>query len=343
MFKDFKKLLWNSLEKHLFYPNNFRLSLVKIAVFISFIDLVILIPFDSHRGFHFLALSESIALFLLIYNYKLAEQKKEKESTDLFIFIFSLVIFFALFSKNMTVYYWMEMFPIVAFFLKGIKAGFVYSILFFIGVSIISFYLYMNNELPLDLYTVKEIIQVYFTMVFISFLVEFVRSHYEKELKKIVYTDYLTGIYNRKKGEEVLEFEILRAKRFYHPLSIIMFDIDNFKKINDTYGHDVGDYVLITIAKLVKNSIRRIDTFVRWGGEEFLIILPETDINGAKTTAEVIKMKIENYEFETVEKVTASFGLSELHPEDSLFSLIKRADEALYIAKKSGKNKIVIR
>ncbi len=165
-----------------------------------------------------------------------------------------------------------------------------------------------------------------------------------KELEILATTDMLTEIYNRRKMYEILEHEYTRAKRYQTDLSVVMFDIDYFKKINDTYGHDIGDYVLKTVAKNVKKVIREIDYFGRWGGEEFLIILPQTNLKGATVVAEKVRKTIENTGFGKVGKVTASFGVSTYIQslDNSPDEIIKSADIALYDAKKKGRNTVSV-
>lgn len=137
-----------------------------------------------------------------------------------------------------------------------------------------------------------------------------------------------------------MDGEIERAKRYAVPLSLIMFDIDYFKRVNDTYGHVAGDTILKTIADLVKDNIRKIDHFVRWGGEEFLIISSETPLDKAYTLAERIRKKISGYTFNDVGKVTVSFGVTEFKKKDTEDAFIKRTDNALYKAKKKGRNRV---
>jgi len=154
--------------------------------------------------------------------------------------------------------------------------------------------------------------------------------------------DALTGIYNKGKFNNVLDTELKKVRRYKRPMGLILFDIDHFKQINDTFGHQVGDYVLKTIADIVKKNIRDTDIFARWGGEEFVILAPETDINGLKMLAEKLRKAIENHNFEKVKKVTASFGLTEAIPEDTTDTVVRRADEALYLAKEKGRNRVEI-
>lgn len=164
----------------------------------------------------------------------------------------------------------------------------------------------------------------------------------EEELKRLATTDKLTGAFNRTKFKEIIEREIERVKRYNQLLSIIIFDIDHFKEVNDKYGHSVGDYVLRSIADIMKDNIRKIDYFIRWGGEEFMIISSETNLKEAYALAERIREIIENYLFENVGKVTASFGVTEFKEDDTEDSLIKRADDAMYEAKKKGRNRVEV-
>jgi diguanylate cyclase (GGDEF)-like protein/PAS domain S-box-containing protein len=153
-------------------------------------------------------------------------------------------------------------------------------------------------------------------------------------------TDELTGIPNRSKFNESLSNEILRSKRFKLPLSVIIFDIDNFKKINDTYGHNSGDCALQYLAALVTKVMRKHDLFARWGGEEFLIMVTNTDQRGAELYAERLRLMIEKFDFPEVGHLTCSFGLAEFAPDDTDDVLINRADQALYRAKAGGKNRV---
>ncbi len=166
------------------------------------------------------------------------------------------------------------------------------------------------------------------------------RRLWEKELKRISVTDHLTQVYNRVKLTERLKDEMLRSDRYQIPLSLIMFDIDHFKTVNDTYGHDAGDYVLVTIVQLVKETIRETDVPARWGGEEFVLLLPSTTEEDAFCLAERIRKKVETASFETVGGVTSSFGVTEYAPSETEDELMKRLDKALYKAKHSGRNQV---
>jgi len=164
----------------------------------------------------------------------------------------------------------------------------------------------------------------------------------QKEAERMAETDPLTNIYNRRKFSELLDKEIERVERYNRALSVILLDIDNFKKINDTYGHDTGDYVLKRISRLIRENIRKVDTLARYGGEEFIIILPETNLKGSMAIAGRIRRVIEKTSLDKVGHITISAGISTFTEGDSRQSIVKKADRGLYIAKREGKNRVSV-
>jgi len=169
---------------------------------------------------------------------------------------------------------------------------------------------------------------------------------YENKLLEMNMRDGLTGIYNRRFLETILKNEFNRHKRYGGVFSIIMFDIDYFKKVNDTYGHQCGDFILKSLSSRASSLIRNIDYLARYGGEEFCCILPETGIQPAINVAERFRTAIfeqeNNYDGNLI-KVTISLGVAEFRDEiESVNMLIEKADEALYRAKKEGRNKVMI-
>jgi diguanylate cyclase (GGDEF)-like protein len=162
------------------------------------------------------------------------------------------------------------------------------------------------------------------------------------EMKKIAMTDMLTGIHNRYAFFTILDMEHNQTNRYKSQFSLIMFDLDNFKKINDTYGHDVGDTVLIKIVENVGICLRKSDVFGRIGGEEFMVLLPHTDITIAADIAERIRDFVSQDSIEPVGQVTVSIGIVQYAGEESIESLIKRSDIALYKAKEQGRNRVEI-
>jgi diguanylate cyclase (GGDEF)-like protein len=161
------------------------------------------------------------------------------------------------------------------------------------------------------------------------------------ELKIQSITDPLTSLYNKGYFTDHLDIEIARSLRYGSSLSLVVFDIDKFKIINDSYGHLVGDDVLKTLADLCQINIRASDIFARWGGEEFVVLSPESDKENTIVFAEKLRRLIEGYSFSIPLQVTCSFGVTEYKEGDSADSFIHRADQALYTAKQEGRNKVV--
>ncbi len=166
-----------------------------------------------------------------------------------------------------------------------------------------------------------------------------------KKLKEFSFKDQLTGLYARKYMEEALNTVLYNFNRYSRPCSIIMFDIDDFKKINDVYGHLAGDAVLRTVASVVQRIIRRSDIPVRYGGDEFIVILPDTMLEDAVSVAEKIANKIQSIKFEKnglTFKCTISIGITHIKDGDTVETLLERVDKALYETKNKGKKGITV-
>jgi diguanylate cyclase (GGDEF)-like protein/PAS domain S-box-containing protein len=161
-----------------------------------------------------------------------------------------------------------------------------------------------------------------------------------QQTEHIAQTDLLTGIHNRYQLQKLYLLEHERAQRYSLPFSMILIDIDDFKKINDTYGHDTGDKVLQHLVHVVQKNLRNIDIFARWGGEEFLVLSPNADLNAAKTIAEKLCTVVANFSFPVVGHVTISLGISTFQADDSFETMFNRADSGLYSAKEQGKNRV---
>jgi len=164
----------------------------------------------------------------------------------------------------------------------------------------------------------------------------------KKRVEKLSITDKLTQLYNRVKIEEIFAIEIAKFHRYNTSFSLILIDIDFFKEVNDTYGHNVGDLFLREMADLLKSSVRIEDVVGRWGGEEFVILSNNYTIEGVLGLAEKIRKNVEAYEFSTIGHKTISIGVSILNKEDTQETMIARADKSLYHAKKTGRNKVCL-
>lgn len=171
--------------------------------------------------------------------------------------------------------------------------------------------------------------------------INFMYSH----TRHLSLTDALTGLYNRRHFDSTVEREFLRSKRYGGDLTLAIIDIDFFKKINDTYGHLCGDYVLKEVAYMIQDNFRKTDIVFRYGGEEFVVILTETSLDGSKIPLERLRQAIENYKFKyenNVIKVTVSIGAAS-NSYDNINTVILNADKALYEAKSSGRNRISLK
>ncbi|MEN8257896.1 MAG: sensor domain-containing diguanylate cyclase [Thermodesulfobacteriota bacterium] len=161
-------------------------------------------------------------------------------------------------------------------------------------------------------------------------------------MEKQATTDALTMCYNRKMFNDLLNAEVKKAGRHKKPLSLVILDIDNFKSVNDTHGHLIGDEVLKEMTAITRETIRESDIFARWGGEEFSILLPETVLEGGATLAEKVRSCIRSHRFNKVGNLTCSFGVAEFIPGEPKDTLISNADWALYHSKNNGKNQVAV-
>jgi len=162
-----------------------------------------------------------------------------------------------------------------------------------------------------------------------------------EEITKKANHDMLTGLYNRSKFEEIFAYELSQVKRYGYELSLALADIDHFKLFNDRYGHLVGDEVLKLVGNTLVSCTRSTDTVARWGGEEFVMLLPQTAIDDAVVLLEKCRKKVEDLHYKEYGKITLSFGATSYKKGDTLKSMLQRADEALYEAKAQGRNQVV--
>jgi diguanylate cyclase (GGDEF)-like protein/hemerythrin-like metal-binding protein len=161
------------------------------------------------------------------------------------------------------------------------------------------------------------------------------------ELDNAASTDRLTGCWNRRQLERAVEVEVGRSRRSHDPLSLVLFDLDHFKQVNDRYGHQVGDAVLVEMVERVTRTIRVSDSLTRWGGEEFVVLAPLTGLTEAVATAERLRQVVAGEPFRETGPLTATFGVAEWLPDEDFQSLLRRADRALYAAKLSGRNRVL--
>lgn len=224
--------------------------------------------------------------------------------------------------------------------------------LVFIVLSLLLTVLFATGEMSNEkLNTIELINQTLFlamTLIALIILGFYSIERFKQEKRKaeeLSKYDYLTGLFTRREGLERLNYLVELAKRTKQSLSLIMMDIDNFKKVNDSFGHNCGDSVLKEVAALIRNNIRQTDIPIRWGGEEFLVILPETSLEKAYHIAERIRKDMEKTKFRCKKRdfrVTITCGVSAYNDKQGVPENIDRVDRALYTGKKEGKNRSVV-
>ena len=172
------------------------------------------------------------------------------------------------------------------------------------------------------------------------------RTRMMEKLQKLAITDGLTKLYNSRSFYTQLELEVDRFNRYKHPLALLLLDIDNFKEYNDSYGHLEGDKVLVRFSQIIKSCRRENDSAYRYGGEEFTVILPETNGDEAKTVAQRIRASLEAEKYKPVPgkvaRITISIGVTQCYPKEELSTFIRRADKAMYLSKENGRNRVSV-
>ncbi len=176
-------------------------------------------------------------------------------------------------------------------------------------------------------------------IVLIVAIAMLIKKYVRDQLEQTANHDALTKVYNRHLLYQVLDREISRSDRYNKEFSFILLDIDNFKRVNDSFGHDIGDVVLVELCRLCEGIIRRSDIFARFGGEEFVVVAPETGLQQGMVLAEKLRSRVEEHDFKKVGNITISIGITQYEKGDSRDNLYKRADIALYNAKRNGKNR----
>ncbi len=195
------------------------------------------------------------------------------------------------------------------------------------------------SEAKLRLFRVVFVLMGLNIMV-ILFFIRFNRNQVRNRLELLAHIDPLTRAFNRYTYETRLEEEMLRARRYDRPLSLILLDIDHFKAVNDTWGHRKGDRVLQELTRLARGEIRQTDSFCRIGGEEFAVIVPETPLSGACALARKFRKTVDEFSGEDTPKVTISLGVAQYVPGEETAAFFRRADRMLYAAKDNGRNRV---
>lgn len=292
-----------------------------------------------------------ISVFLLFISIKKIKNYKYLEHFvtvyEMVGFLLFLLVFYEYENPDYLIQCYGVMILILAVFMVPNRWINMIGVSLFIVITFNLFYFYyMENVNISEFYAgiVYSLLVLMLSSVFAYRNSRYKRIHYfdTKELIRLSTTDSLTGIYNRAKFNEEFKQYVCLSKKNNTSLSVIIIDFDDFKGINDTYGHLIGDYVLVECSNLIKKNIRESDIFARWGGEEFVLVLPDMDIKNAFELGERLRGKIENHEFDKELKITCSFGIAELSIDDDTRTILQKADQTLYAAKNSGKNKVML-
>ncbi len=334
-----------------------------VRVFLS-IAAFILIAFGALNFFVYhkynLALIDAFASIVSIYS---LFQLQHKKTLQLAIKISSLNLFFFFLAylylnqNNDNGLVWLIFLPLFIIPLNGHKKGLIISLVFYaiafsiayfgIGVwddGLWNFHSYIRfvlSSLVLVYMVYITELAIYRTNIFLEEK-EKANKLYMEQLKDNAQKDYLTNVFNRRRVHELLVSELQTSKRYNIPFCVAIVDIDFFKHINDKYGHNIGDEVLVNFSQIFTKLLRETDIFGRWGGEEFVIVFTHTHLHNAAHKCEQLREMVEKFEFDNVEKITCSIGLAECTQQiPSVEVLVENADKALYKAKESGRNKVV--
>ena len=252
------------------------------------------------------------------------------------------IIFLILYSKGgMDTYTLLLIYPLVVYPLHGIKTGTVLYVFYSVFVVITVIYGWDNWQF---ISPTATLFNVTITLVIGGGIIYYLENTKDEALDKLYLSsmsDTLTGVWNRKMFDESISMELLKSKRYNMPLSLVIIDIDHFKTINDEYGHHIGDSVLKECVQLISHRKREYDLLYRWGGDEFVLILPNTSLTEAEALTSSLIDSFRNFKFKEVENVSISAGVDELFHNLSAEENFQRIDEFLYQAKLSGKDKFI--
>lgn len=294
-------------------------------------------------------------LAAVISTYTLIQLRRDKnlqKATTIAVYsVLFISIAFGLLNQNHNFgLIWTIFLPLFAMSLKGHKTGLKITLIYY-TIMIPAVYLGIGtwqngdwNEQSAMRYTTASAALVFVVFMYELSLYNFNEQEREtkKQLKHLSRIDALTGLYNRRAINHFLEIEIEKSIRYQTPLSIIVFDLDNFKQINDQYGHLKGDEVLQETSKLMLNNLRKTEALGRWGGEEFILICPQLKLQEAYNLAEKARRLIADLRFDHLGQITASFGVAQFTESLNSQTLVAQADKVLYQAKNNGKNKVEI-
>ncbi len=332
----------------MFYNNSDSIADIGIRfsrylLFLGLLILPVLAFSDYGEGYWIPAISKLLAICACLLGVWLSFKSTKyqnliRHGAAITLFLMSLIA--AIYKlDHIESLFWLPVLPILYCFLVGVKRGGIYS-LGFIFVYILSYVYFFE-------FTGRQAVEfnswIHSLLAFFTALLIIIWCIKQQErdgyyLKQEAEIDYLTGITNRRGFIRRLRMEAARVIRYQEDLSLIVIDIDNFKSINDAFGHQEGDRLLRAIVDKIKTQIRQSDLIARWGGEEFVILTPQTNLVACNELAEKLRMSLQSKMFPIVGEVTASFGVTQYQQYEDWEDFFQRADMFLYQAKRQGRN-----
>jgi diguanylate cyclase (GGDEF)-like protein len=263
-------------------------------------------------------------------------------------FVLGMLMLFALFSsllhmQRLQNLLWLPLHPIILFYLGGIRIGFSLSLLtILLHVASYASFPKPGQMSPIPVDQFVQLSMAYLTSTVLAYYYESTRTRHENQLKTLSGRDYLTGLDNRRGFFERATSILAQAKRMRQPYCVVLLDLDDFKQINDRFGHDKGDLALRAAAAAILANSRSYDLTGRWGGEEFILLLPQCSAEGGWSLAEKLRHAIETTTMPDGLRVTASFGVAvNVDGDEEFDAVVTRADAHLYEAKQNGKNRVL--
>jgi diguanylate cyclase (GGDEF)-like protein len=333
----------------------YRNELLRQYVYLALIVSLLVAPLEYYSGMNQLAVVLNIFTLAMIYLvFSTRRNVVYVVNSRLFMVAISILFFAGFISSTQEIdnKYFLLLYPIASFSIRGVIEGIIWSSTLLLAFIVT--YIIVGNEALL-------ISHIFFAIAFfmVSYIVYYYRfyeilnfehiSQLQKEkeaesqrLTEISNRDKLTGLYNRHHLDKVLEESVELSQHRKQIFGLLLLDVDFFKSVNDSYGHQVGDELLTTIATLLRNNVRENDVIARWGGDEFMIITPGNDHEGATALAEKLCQIIEQQIFPIIGSKTVSIGVASYRQGDDSKTLIARSDEALYRAKNGGRNRIEV-
>ena len=300
---------------------------------------IITVPFfgvlrNYFMGKGIIAFAAFFSEFILALSFLFFSKQKIAISKLLFLTSIALMLVSLIFQDIKFMYMWFALFPALAFILLPAETALVLSAIF--GFLVFFFDIVYHPKV-VEVYFLQELAVFYLFMIAGGFLYAKVLERQEILLGWLVSEDSLTGVMTRKRFLEFFDIELLKAKRYQIPLSVIIFDIDRFREFNKTHGSDAGNRILKEMVEAIEKNTRKADVTVRWGGDEFIVYLPFTDLKGAWSAAIKIKDDIDKIvKANHATELSISMGLVQLNDDESKDEFLKRLEEALYVAKNKG-------